>query len=83
MDLKEYIKFIKKIESKKTIILTVPDDKISNISEIAGKIKKAYPDKNLYIKTDPGLIAGMKIQNDDLVYEVSMKEILEEAVGKI
>ncbi len=82
-ELKDYIKFLKRFEEGNTVTLIVPDDKISNVPLIVEKIKKAYPGKRLQIKTDPNLIGGMKVINDDLIYDFSIKDILEEAVEKI
>jgi hypothetical protein len=81
--LREYIRVLKLIEQKKTIILMVPDDKIGNIAELGKKISKMYPDKRVLVKTDPELIAGVRIINNDLVYELSLQQILEDAVSKI
>lgn len=81
--LKGYIKNLKAIERKQTIVLVVPDDKIGNVSTIVGQISKLYPGKRILIKTDPSLIAGMRIVNDDLIYEVSMKQILNDAIKAI
>ena len=82
-NLREYIKDLKRIEKKKTIFLVVPDDKISSVSQVAEKISKLYPNKKIMIQMDPTLIAGIRVVNDDLIYEVSLGKILEEAVSKI
>ena len=82
-NLRAYIRFLKRIEKKNTIDLILPTDKIGEVSKIVGKINKLYPNKKVMIQIDPTLIAGIRIVNDDLIYEVSLGKMLEEAVGKI
>src|SRR3989344_1274298 len=82
-ELKYYIKALKSLENKKTITLVVPDEEIESIQKVFDKLKKAYPDKKILVKVDPSLIAGIKIINDDLIYEVSIKQILEDLVEKL
>lgn len=77
-ELKYYIKALKQVESKKTITLVVPDEEIESVGVVVAKLRIAYPDKKILIKTDPSLIAGIKVINDDLIYEVSIKQMLED-----
>lgn len=82
-DLKLYIKALKRADGRNTITLVVPDEDIENVAGVAAKLKKAYPDKKILIKVDPTLIAGIKIINDDLIYEVSIKQMLEDLIEKL
>lgn len=82
-ELKYYIKALKQIENKKTITLVVSDEDIDSVANVVEKIRKIYPDKKILIKTDPTLIAGIKVINDDLIYEVSVKQILEDYMTKL
>lgn len=82
-ELKDYIKALRKIESKKTVTLIVPDEEIESVEAIAQKLRIAYPNKKVMIKVDPSLIAGIKVVNDDLIYEVSIKQILDDLINKL
>lgn len=82
-ELKLYIKALKQVNSKKTVTLVVPDDGIESVAGVAAKLRIAYPDKKILIKTDPTLIAGIKVINDDLIYEVSIKQMLDDLVNKL
>lgn len=82
-ELREYVKAIKKIENQKTIELVIPNENTTELKEILKSIEKAYPDKKIVVKYDPSLIAGIRIINDDNVYELSVQGMLEDALSTI
>lgn len=82
-ELREYVKAIKKIENQKTIELVIPNENTTELKEILKSIEKAYPDKKIVVKYDPSLIAGIRIINDDNVYELSIQGMLEDALSTI
>ena len=74
-DLKIYIKILKSIESKKNVVLTVADTNISG--EFLKKTKNLFPGKEIIVKEDKSLIAGLKIVDFDMVYEFNLKNKIE------
>lgn len=72
-DMKKYIKALKLIEKKNTIYLVLPNEKIKDgINYITELLKKRYSTRKIEFLYDESLIAGIKIINDDLIYEHSM-----------
>lgn len=68
--MKKYIKSLKLVERKNTIYLVLPNENIKNgVSHIIELLKKTYPAKKIEFLYDKSLIAGIKIINDDLIYE--------------
>jgi hypothetical protein len=77
-DLKIYIKNLKNIELKKTVIITVPGE--GGITEIKNYFYKLYPGRKLVFNTDESLISGIRVVDYDNVYELSLKNFLEKAI---
>lgn len=77
-DLKKYINALKECESRNNLIITVPFSQ--NEAEIFENLKNIFHTKKIIIRTDSMLMLGMKIINKDLIYEYSLKNILENIV---
>lgn len=75
--LKEYIKALKHEENKKSVEVTVPAPVDDDQIEMLGKI---FPDKNIIYKNDPSLLSGIKVKNNDMIYDQSLKSILDKLV---
>lgn len=78
-EFKNYIKYLKLHEKTKNIIVEV-----SNISEkekIMKEIKKIYPEKNISIKENRAILAGIRITDNDIIYEANLKSKLENLVS--
>ena len=71
-DLKQYIRGLKIAEKAKTISLVLPDAKLYNISLAAGTKKRVK------IVEDKTLLLGYKIIDNDMIYDMSLKETLED-----
>lgn len=78
-DLKKYINYLKLSEKSKNIIVEVSN--LSEKSKIMKEVKKMYPDKNISIKENKNIIAGIKITNNDIIYEANLKNNLENLVA--
>ena len=78
VDLKVYIKDLKAIDSKQTVVVTVPDYK--GLNEKRKYFSKIYPDKKLVFNIDPSLLTGIKVVDEDNEYELSLKNFFENAV---
>ena len=80
-ELKLFIKLLKNYEKSKTITLFVSN--ISEANEIIKQIKKIYSDKNVVIKEDKSLIAGVRLVDNDKIYDANIKNSLDEMVSFI
>lgn len=77
-DLKKYINGLKLIEKKKTLIISVPF-----IDQDVTQFKKLFPNKKIILKKDPSLMLGIKIADNDVVYEFTLKNYLDKIVSYI
>src|SRR3972149_10838978 len=77
-ELKLYIKAIKNYENIKTITVFVPS--IAGKKNILKDLKKIFPKKRIIFKKDESLIAGIRIIDNDIVYDTNIKNTLENLV---
>jgi F0F1-type ATP synthase delta subunit len=80
-NLKLYIKYLKALEKNKTVFVYTSDN--SQRTELSNKIKEMYPNKNIVYKVDNSLIAGIKIIENDNIYEFNIKNTLDNLVSYI
>lgn len=73
-ELKLFIKFIKNYERSKTVILLVSS--IASANTVIKQVKNNYPNKNLIIKEDSSLLGGIKIIDNDIIYDANIKNSL-------
>lgn len=71
-DLKTYIKALKNYEKEKKVYVSLPF--VYNDKRIFDKMFKG---KKIIYKEDPTLMTGVKIVNNDIVYEHNLKNTLE------
>lgn len=79
-DLREYIKEIKYIEQERSVVVTIPysaDDTTKNTFSVL------FPDKKIVYNIDPKILPGIRIQMNDLLYEMSLTERIEKLVSHI
>ena len=77
-DLKLYIKNLKNINDKRTVLVTIPREE--GFIEMREYFTKLYPDKKVVLDIDPTLLTGVKVVDCDNVYELSLKGFLEGAI---
>ena len=77
-DLKKYIGGLKTMESKKNVIVTTP---FTNVKQ--EMLENLFPNKRIVYKKDPSLIVGLKIQDDDIVYDFNLKNTLNNLISYI
>ena len=77
-DLKKYINGLKLEEKKKNLIISSPIDNQDLI-----KFDKLFPNKKIIFKKDPSLMLGMRIVNNDIVYEFTLKNSLDKILNYI
>ncbi len=73
IELREYIRQLKNIDKSNTIFIDLPH---SN-SAYEKQLHEAFPDKKVKITVDPSLLLGMRVQDNDDVYEMSLKNTLD------
>lgn len=71
-DLKRYINGLKLAEKKKNLIISSPND-----NQDLKKFVKLFPNKKIILTKDPTLMLGIKIVDNDIVYEFTLKNTLD------
>ncbi len=74
-DLKAYIKALKNLEKQKTVTVILPDIKMKQ-KDLDKQFKLAFPNKSINYETDESLLVGVKIINNDLIYEFNLRDTL-------
>ncbi len=73
-ELKQYIRTLKMNEQRNSIVVTTARPMPKNDEEA---FKKVYPDKKILTHTDPSLLLGLRIQDNDIIYEMNLKDTLD------
>lgn len=75
-NLKRYINELKLLENQKTITILTPPfgNKIQN--DVRKQFAKVFSDKKVIIGSDPSLILGVKVIDNDLIYDLSLENTL-------
>ncbi len=81
-DLKEYIKALRAIEQKNTVTVVLPSPKAKN-SDLEKEIRAKFAGKNISYEIDPELLAGIKIIDNDLIYNFNLKNTIERVINHI
>lgn len=79
--LKEYIKFLKRYEQKNKLIIVIYQSDPKEIIKIRKHYEKIFPKKNIVFQEDKTLIGGIKIIDNDKIYEFSLKGIFGELIN--
>ena len=77
-DFKKYINGIKLIEKKKSLIIS---GLISN--QDLKKFEKLFPNKKIILKKDPSLMLGVRVVDNDIVHEFTLKNSLDRIINYI
>lgn len=77
-DLKKYINGLKATESKKNLIISSPTN-----NQNLGTFQKLFPHKKIVFQKDPSLMLGVRIVDNDLVYDFTLKSSLDKIVNYI
>jgi len=73
-ELREYVKYLKTIEKTKTLKVILPNN--NNQKECEKMLKIMYKKKNINVDYDENMIVGLKIIDNDLIYEYNLKDTL-------
>lgn len=74
-DLKKYLRGLKLAEKSRTVSLVLPDANVYNNSEKL--LQGVFQGKRIIVEEDPSLLLGMKVIDNDTVYDMSLKNNLE------
>lgn len=77
-DLKKYINGLKLKELKKNLIISSPVD-----NQDLRKFENLFPHKKIVFEKDPSLMLGIRVVDNDLVYEFTLKNALDKIVNYI
>ena len=80
-ELKQYIKFLKSLEQSKTVKIVM--SKLENKNLLAKELKIKFPNKRLEFSEDKSLIAGLKLIDNDTIYDFNLKNTFENLVSYI
>ena len=80
-NLKAYIRALKLMEQKKKIYIAMPKASVYNISK--KKLQEIFPEKEFLFEEDPSLLLGMKVVDDDMIYEMSLKDRLKSVLEEV
>ncbi|MEK7572944.1 MAG: hypothetical protein AAB531_00820 [Patescibacteria group bacterium] len=72
-DLKVYINELKRINGHRIVKVYVPDRRILT-DKIERSLSKFFENKELQIIEEPELIAGLRIIDNDLIYELNLRD---------
>ena len=78
-ELKLYIKALKNWEKEHSIIVDVPTEDMVYQEQI----QTLFPDRKIVMQVDPSLLLGMRLQQNDDIYEVSLKNTLDKITEHI
>jgi len=77
-DLKKYINGLKLKELKQNLIISAPTNNQDLI-----KFKELFPHKKIVFKKDPSLMLGIRVVDNDIVYEFTLKNSLDKIINYI
>lgn len=74
-DLKAYIRALKLVEQQKKVYIALPNTNLYNTTK--REIQKVFSKKELVFTEDPSLLLGMRLVDNDMVYEMNLQNTLE------
>lgn len=72
-----YIKALKRRERKLSVFIDVP---LNNIN-VKDKFKEIFPNKKIVWSIKPSLMLGIRIINDDMLFEMNLKNTLDKILS--
>jgi len=77
-DLKKYIERLKSAESENNLIISSPID-----NQYEKRFQKLFPNRKIVFIQDPSLILGVKIIDNDKIYDFTLKNSFEKIINYI
>lgn len=81
-ELRLYIRALKNWDRQTKIVLHVPRETNDNGLSLK-TLQDVFPDKKISVSLDPSLLLGMKLQNNDDLFEISLKNTLDKITEHI
>lgn len=78
-DLRNYIREIKTLDQKNKITIVIPNLKNFKKTDISAFLKN-YKNKKIIYEEDPNLLVGVKVIDNDLIYDFNLKNTLENLI---
>lgn len=78
-DLKLYLKGLKKKERSLTVFVNLAIE----VKNIKDKFKNIFPDRKIDLNIDPSLLLGLRIIDNDNVFELSLKNSLDKIASYV
>jgi hypothetical protein len=75
-DLKKYINGLKLAERRRSLVISSPTNDLN-----LGEFRKLFPHKKIVLKKDPSLMLGVKVIDNDTVYEFTLKNSLDKIIS--
>lgn len=80
-ELREYIKYLKSQISASKVRVLVPDLGKIDETRIKKNFERIFPDKKIFIEENPELLLGIKVIDNDLIYDFNLKDSFENMTG--
>ncbi len=77
-----YVRTLKNWERKRSVDIIIADEKYKKNLKVS-MIKKVFPNKEVRYSADSTLVAGVRIVNQDMVYDFNLKSTLDDIVEHI
>jgi len=77
-DLKKYINGLKLVEKKKNLIISSPIN-----DQDLRKFENLFPKKKIILKKDSSLMLGVRVVDNDIAYEFTLKNSLDKILNYI
>lgn len=78
--LKRYIKELRKRENKNRVVVTLP---IKPDEKDKKRFHEIFTGKKILFNADQSLLMGVQITNDDIIYNLNLKDALEKIVSHV
>ena len=79
--LKTYVTFLKHLEKSKSVKVIM--SKLDTKRGLTKDLQKIFPNKKLEFLEDKSLIAGLKLVDNDIIYDFNLKNTFENLVSYI
>ena len=79
-ELKQFIGALKQSEKLRTVFVDMPFD---GTDEDMKSLQSLFPDKKIVLRTDKTLMAGMRIVNNDDIFEMNLKHNLDAIIEHV
>ncbi len=80
-DIKAYLRALKLMEQQKKLFVAMPKTSVYNTSK--KDLEKLFPKKEIVFTEDPSLLLGVTLVDNDMVYEMNLRDQLETVLDEV